>query len=322
MAVFHAFAIDGQGNARAIDTPDGSLRDGDLRDGEWRWVHLDRAQPTADAVLTQLRIDADEREDLLSEETRPRLTAVEDGTIVILRAVNLNPGAAAHETLALRMFVRDDLVVSLRRDRIFAVADMRARYETGRGPASPLALVAALCEGLTRRIAETVDALEDRLDAIEVDALTLVDQRLRERLGDVRRSVVPLRRYVLPQRDVVAGLADADLAGQTPELRDDIVQQAEETQRLVEVLETLRERAALIGEEIAAELADRLNRNTYALSIIAAIFLPLGFLTGLLGINVGGMPGTQSEHAFWIVVALCVAAAAFVVWLLRRARLM
>lgn len=35
--------------------------------------------------------------------------------------------------------------------------------------------------------------------------------------------------------------------------------------------------------------------------MIASIFLPLGFLTGLFGVNVGGMPGTDNESAFWIL---------------------
>ena len=39
----------------------------------------------------------------------------------------------------------------------------------------------------------------------------------------------------------------------------------------------------------------------YVLSVIAAVFLPLGFLTGLLGINVGGMPGADNAAAFWLV---------------------
>ncbi len=38
----------------------------------------------------------------------------------------------------------------------------------------------------------------------------------------------------------------------------------------------------------------------YVLSVIAAIFLPLGFLTGLLGINVGGIPGADNPEAFWL----------------------
>jgi zinc transporter len=44
----------------------------------------------------------------------------------------------------------------------------------------------------------------------------------------------------------------------------------------------------------------------YVLSIVAAVFLPLGFFTGLMGINVGGMPGVEHDGAFWLVVALCV----------------
>ena len=44
----------------------------------------------------------------------------------------------------------------------------------------------------------------------------------------------------------------------------------------------------------------RLNKNTYILSVIASIFLPLGFLTGLLGINIEGIPGATNQSAFYI----------------------
>jgi zinc transporter len=47
-------------------------------------------------------------------------------------------------------------------------------------------------------------------------------------------------------------------------------------------------------------LSDRLNRNLYTLSVVTAIFLPLGFLTGLFGINIGGMPGVEDEQAFFV----------------------
>lgn len=80
--------------------------------------------------------------------------------------------------------------------------------------------------------------------------------------------------------------------------------------RYVEDLDALRERAQVVKDELAAMLVGRMNRNMYILSIVAAIFMPLGFLTGLLGINVGGMPGAANDHAFWIVAALC---AAFIV---------
>jgi len=50
-----------------------------------------------------------------------------------------------------------------------------------------------------------------------------------------------------------------------------------------------------------------MNRRMYILSLVAAIFLPLGLITGLLGINVGGVPGTTYEWGFWVVSGLLVA---------------
>lgn len=67
----------------------------------------------------------------------------------------------------------------------------------------------------------------------------------------------------------------------------------------------VRERAQIVKDELGNIMADKMNKNMYVLSIVAAIFLPLGFLPGLLGINVGGMPGVDSDLAFWIVSAIC-----------------
>lgn len=73
--------------------------------------------------------------------------------------------------------------------------------------------------------------------------------------------------------------------------------------RYIEDLDAIRERAQIVKDELANGLADRMNKNLYVLSVIAAIFLPLGFLTGLLGINVGGIPGADNVSAFWVFVA-------------------
>ena len=58
-----------------------------------------------------------------------------------------------------------------------------------------------------------------------------------------------------------------------------------------------------------------MNKAMYVLSIVAAIFLPLGLLTGLLGINVGGIPGTENEWAFTLAsLVLMAIAIGLVVW--------
>ena len=56
------------------------------------------------------------------------------------------------------------------------------------------------------------------------------------------------------------------------------------------------------------------------LTIVAGIFLPLSFLTGLLGINVGGMPGADNPEAFWVVVTACLAVFVTLIVVFRRLR--
>jgi zinc transporter len=70
--------------------------------------------------------------------------------------------------------------------------------------------------------------------------------------------------------------------------------------RYLEDLDAARERAAVTQEELVSRLSEQMDNRMYVLSVVAAIFLPLGFLTGLLGINVGGIPGAEYKAAFAI----------------------
>jgi zinc transporter len=74
--------------------------------------------------------------------------------------------------------------------------------------------------------------------------------------------------------------------------------------RHIEELDTIRDKVILIQEELTNRLSEDLNKKMYILSIISAIFLPLTFLTGLLGINVGGIPGANNENAFYIFITI------------------
>lgn len=73
-----------------------------------------------------------------------------------------------------------------------------------------------------------------------------------------------------------------------------------------------------LQDAVESRLADALNKNLYVVAIVSVIFLPLGFVTGLLGINVGGIPGADYSGSFAIVVGLlllgAVAENAFVKW--------
>ena len=88
---------------------------------------------------------------------------------------------------------------------------------------------------------------------------------------------------------------------------------------MAEELEAVRERAALLHEQLTDLRAEDLDQRSLLISVIAFIFLPLTFITGLLGMNVEGIPYAHTHWAFWGVVAFCVLlGAAVLAWFARR----
>ncbi len=280
--------------------------------GGMLWVHLDRDSSEAKdwlenhSGLDDLSVDA-----LLAEETRPRCANMDDGTLLVLRGVNLNPGADPDDMVAIRILIQPHCVISSRHRRLMSIDDLRAALAAGRGPRTPGAFIVDLIHHLVSRIAVAVGNVEDEVDRMQAQVLESEAQRLRTELSGIRREIIALRRYLAPQRDAMNQL----YLLKAPWLDDDDLQKLrEETDRitrLVEDLDAARERAAVTQEELSNRLSDQLNNRMYVLTVVAGIFLPLGFLTGLLGINVGGVPLADNAWGFaWVVVALVAITAA------------
>jgi zinc transporter len=83
-------------------------------------------------------------------------------------------------------------------------------------------------------------------------------------------------------------------------------------------LEAFRERASVLQAELSNRMSEQLNSRMYVLSIVAAMFLPLGFLTGLVGINLGGIPGSESPFGFLVFSLLMIMILALQLWFFSR----
>jgi zinc transporter len=90
-------------------------------------------------------------------------------------------------------------------------------------------------------------------------------------------------------------------------------------QRLLEDLDAAREHATLLQEEVFSVQNEAINDRMYLLAMISALFLPLGFLTGLFGINVGGLPGVEDPAGFWWFMAgIGVVSVGVLLWMRKR----
>jgi zinc transporter len=85
--------------------------------------------------------------------------------------------------------------------------------------------------------------------------------------------------------------------------RAQLGEEANRMTRILEDLDTARDRAAVTQEEVASRLSELTNKRLYVLSIIAAIFLPMSFVTGLWGINTGGIPLASHGDGFLLLSA-------------------
>lgn len=299
--VICAYEIDSTGNAEALTL---DQLNGVPASGSWRWIHLDRlSDGTIEWLHEQSGLRPIYTEALLADESRPRAGVFDTGTLINLRGVNLNPGADPEDMVSIRLWVEDNRVISIRARRLLAVQDIRDACDNNRAPVTPGEFLVDLALALTDRMNPIIHDIEDAVDELEETSTTAPQAELREKLIAVRRQAIPLRRYLSPQRDALSQILSARVAWLDDTQRGRMREAADRVTRFVEELDAIRERAGLLHEELSNRLSERMNNNMYVLSIVAVIFLPLGLITGLLGINVGGIPGAENKWAFLAVCA-------------------
>ena len=316
-ALIHAILVEPGGAVRHLD-----------------WDGLRAWRPEQGLLWAHFQIDAPETRRWLEREaglprhvptaltvieSRPRASVIGEGILLVLRGVNLNPGADPEDMVAIRLWVEQSRIISTRRRRLLSVVDTVNSIEE-QAPASTGDLVLRLADRLTDRINDVINEIEERVDDLEDGLLTEPSEVMRGRLSGLRRDAIGLRRYLAPQREALGRLLSEPLAGHDDFDKPRLREIHDRVVRLVEDLDTVRERASVIHEELVSRLSDQLNKRMYVLSIVAALFLPLSFLTGLLGINVGGIPGAESPYGFLGFSAILVTLLCLQVWFFVRQR--
>lgn len=270
--------------------------------GAYRWFHFDlndpELEPWSRASLPVIPAEA-----LLHAETRPRCDEFDGGLILNLRAVNQNPGQQADMMVSVRMWVTETIVVTVRKMQVFALQEIAQHCRDGRAPHDVGEFLAVLARRLARQAHDKVLEIDEITEELELRYEETDEMPDIAELRQPRRQVIRMLRYMTPQAEALDRLQDVD----TPVLDDvDRITLREPVNLMAlsnEVLLSLKARLEALHEATHADVTAQLARNNYVLSLVAAVFLPLGFVAGLFGVNVGGMPGIGSPWAF---AALCI----------------
>ena len=310
--------LDGQGNGALLDWKPGETLP--AHDG-LPWLHLNYADPEVrEWLLGSGLLAPPVAESLLDEETRPRVLHHGNGLLLTLRGVNLNPGAEPEDMVSIRLWIEEGRIISTRKRQLKSVMEIQTLLDEGRGPRSSGEFLLMLLTLMTENIGEVIEELEDSMAEVEDGIFETGGRNARQALASLRREAVALRRYLGPQREALARLVTERVPWMNTDDHFRVRETADELIRHIEDLDAVRERAALAHEEIVNHFSEQLNQRMFLLSVVTVVFLPLGFLTGLFGINVGGIPGADSPWGFGLFCLGMGTVAAGIVLLFKRNR--
>jgi zinc transporter len=285
--------LDGKGGGEAAD--------GLAETARPVWLHIDYSSPDAQQWLKARGLEPTVIETLIRNESRPRTTPTKGGLLVVLRGINMNPGADPEDMVSLRMWVEPNRVITIRQRRLLAAQEVREQIEAGKGPKNVAEVVVDVIDRIADRILLFVDDIEDRALAFEGSVQTGKAGTVRREVSALRRETAVVRRFVSPLREALEALSR-----QTDELFEAkwsfaIRDQSDRITRAVEDLDLVRERLLVVQEESLNRITQEQNDRMYVFSIVAAIFLPITFISGMFGMNTAGLPGLENPFAFWMV---------------------
>lgn len=250
-------------------------------------------------------------------ETRPCATKVGDGTLVNLRGVNQNPDADPEDLVSIRLWVTANEVISMNFRPLLALGDMQDIVASGQVRDAG-DFVVELAIVLIRRLNDTLDDLSRSLDMLEDDIVDHRRRDIRARIADVRRTAIGLRRYISPQREALLQLTNGPYPFFDESDRQHLAEAANAVTRMIEEIDQVRDQAAVLSDQLSDIRSEAVGKRTLVLSIVSAVFLPLTYITGLVGMNVQGIPFADRDWAFAGVVAVNLSLAVCVLFYLRR----
>jgi zinc transporter len=289
------------------------------RQGELVWIHLTTTDDHAKAWLGgEAQLSNYIVEALTAAETRPRCDAVGPGAVINLRGLSSAELAASDPLASIRIYAHGASVFSVTRKPLNALEPVCAELKGG-SIVDPGDLIAALAQAITEELDPVVADLGDSLDESEEQIAGHAAFELRRMVNQSRTQAIGLRRFLYPQRAALEKLGALPVDWLSDDDRLHLAAAADRAARMAEELESIRERAALIHEALTDLRAEQIDQRSLIIAVVAMVFLPLTFITGLLGMNVAGIPFAHQPWAFWGVFWFCVViAVAITFYFVRR----
>jgi zinc transporter len=274
------------------------------------WLHFNLSDARIRRWLTSTGLLPDLFKEAMKDlDGNRRIEQTDDGILLVISDFAFEDADPA-DVNSLWCYAGPHLLITARLHALRSPDVFRQRLRQGARADSGVDLLCQLLDVRNERLQSLALEMGTRLDRIEDDILAGNVKLQREHLGRTRRTCARIRRQFGPERVDFGRFVGRPAAPLAEPDREALQSNIETLGFTIEEVAELYERAKLLQEELGSRLAESTSRNLYTLSVLTAVLLPMTLVTGIFGMNVGGLPGMHEPAAFWRVMFLIVASGA------------
>lgn len=284
------------------------------------WIDIDIADAQERAWLVAWKEISDQAKSLLLEPVRlSHREHLVDGMFLSVRTMRAGETDDVDHLTDLKLLLGRSRAITVRTGDVEAVDELRRFLQLGRSLMTAMDLLGFMVSRMTKRMEAVIFDLTGDTDAMEDQLLDSGSLPSPQAMNELRRRIIRIRRQLSSLQQVLRPIATDPALTLDADEREMLIKSSNHVSRYAESLEDCRERIQMLQDQIEAQRATTINRSSLNLTIVATVFLPLTFVSGLLGMNVSGIPEEHNPWAFWVVTGSLIIVA-LLAWLALRQR--
>jgi len=243
-----------------------------------------------------------------------------DNTFILLKGLTAETTTIAFGTIQIALFIGERFLVtrhsgvSVSIDKLWTETATKQQLSV----CAPDGLAIQLTRFVVDRYLPILLDLEQRLDFLEKEMIARPQDTLLFELVEHKSNLKKLRRIMAYHTEVFSQLRDAEWPGFNRKRRHEVTDVYENLERATSLASLYHELASDLQDGYISLASHRLNNIVKVLTIIAVIFIPLGFLAGIYGMNFDYMPELHYKYSFYVLLSFMVIIVVALLYLFRR----
>ena len=260
-------------------------------------------------------------EDVVSPYQRPKADPDGDHIFVVIRMLRFDPDSIRLNSEQISIIIGPRYVVTFQEEPGDVFDPLRERIR-GKGARVRKRgagyLGYAIIDAVIDNYFPVIDGVGDVIDEIEEDLLSNTASETQNRIYDLRRLLIQMRRAVWPVRELLISLDKMDASPLGRDIQPFLRDLQDHLSLIVDATEALKDSTTGLLDFYHSSLSNRANEIMKVLTIIATLFIPLTFLAGIYGMNFEYMPELKWPLAYPVLIGIMVLVAGGLLVMFRR----